>query len=448
MKQLQQYINAFAALPAPITEAQAELESREALTLSCTDGRDSGGRYACLNELFVQATAEKTGMLYTQKLDGDAMETLRAAAQNARFSAETAPWPMGSAQGSCQLFDDAAPASREQMARRLAKIDRAIAQSGLELRSRQLSLSRYSTGVSVANSRGLRAQSAHTFYELSVQLAAEHNGSAEVGFEVSAQQLEGLDDGQIARTVQRAVQNHLPLTGARSGSYPCVLDQSVVCNILITAWRLFDGRAALEHTTCLWDGQGKQLFSPLLNIVDRVESPYSGYRAALDCEGTRGVDLDLVREGRLCGWMHNFSTAARMGQPPTGNAGRKPMISGAVQTDVVVVPKNLMVLPGRQTTDALIAQMGDGLYISQSFDVFHSINLASGSFSIPCQALVVRQGRPVGRVEGMTLEGSLPALFASAAGVGSEMFTFAMPIIKSFAVSAPALYVPSLRVSV
>lgn len=227
-----------------------------------------------------------------------------------------------------------------------------------------------------------------------------------------------------------------------------MLDASVVCNIFITAWQLFSGKLVGEHNSCLWNRLDQTVFSPQLNIVDRIESPYSGYRAALDCEGSRAVELELVRDGRVCGWMHNLSTAAQLGAASTGNAGRKPMISGAVQTDVVVVPKNLMVLPGQQTTDELIAQMGDGLFVNQSFDVFHSINLASGSFSIPCEAIVVRQGRPVGRVEGMTLEGNLLELFSSVTAVGSEMFTFAMPIIKSFAVSAPALAVSSVKVSV
>ena len=449
MNQLQRYIEAFASLPAQVTQAQAELESRETLTLSRTDGRPSGGRYACLNELFVQATTDgKTGMLYTQKIDEEPMNNILAAAENARFSAQTSPWLQNDASASCRFAPTGVPATREQMEQQLARIDQALAASDPHLLSRQVELSRYATKLAIANSDGLQSESEHLFYELSVSMAADHNGTTEVEFEVFAQELAKLSPQEIARTAQRKLAEHLPLTQWQSGSCRCVLDASVVCNIFITAWQLFSGKLVGEHNSCLWNRLDQTVFSPQLNIVDRIESPYSGYHAALDCEGSRAVELDLVRDGRVCGWMHNLSTAAQLGAASTGNAGRKPMISGAVQTDVVVVPKNLMVLPGQQTTDELIAQMGDGLFVNQSFDVFHSISLASGNFSIPCEAIVVRQGRPVGRVEGMTLEGNLLELFSSVTAVGSEMFTFAMPIIKSFAVSALALAVSSIKVRV
>ena len=123
------------------------------------------------------------------------------------------------------------------------------------------------------------------------------------------------------------------------------------------------------------------------------------------------------------------------------------MISGVVQTDIVVVPKNFTVMPGNTSAGKLVGEMKDGLFVNQSFDVFHSINLASGDFSIPCEAVIVKDGVKTGRAEGITMEGNLLDLFRNVTAAGKEMETLAMPIIKNFAVACPALRVSKIKFS-
>ena len=64
-------------------------------------------------------------------------------------------------------------------------VSKAPVRDALHLLSRRVELSRYATRPAIANSDGLQPESDHLFYELSVSMAADHNGTTEVEFEVS-----------------------------------------------------------------------------------------------------------------------------------------------------------------------------------------------------------------------------------------------------------------------
>lgn len=449
MKELKKYADAFKRLPQEIERAEAEWEYTECFSLTRTDGSDCGGQYAEVNELFVRAGGQKTGMIYTQKADEDPASAIRAAYENSLYSAEEGAQPMNGAEMSAEYADGKRPeVSEEEIRECMEKIDRGISRCSGRLLNRSLTLSRYVERKEIVNTCGLDAEAEHCFYEAEVGVTADLNGLTSVEFEVSAENLTDISPEEIRRITEKKLSEHLPVVGLNSGTYPCLLDACVVCNIFIMGWRLFSGKACCENTSPLKGKEGKRIFSAALNITDGTGSPYSGYRTYMDCEGSPGKAVDLVRDGILTGFMHNLSSAEKTGSQPTGNGGRKQMISGSVQTDTVVVPKNFMMLPGEETTEQLISSMERGVFINQSFDMFHTLNLTSGDFAIPCEGIIVENGKKTGRAVGLNMEGNLLKVLESVTKAGSEMFTFAMPIIKSFAVSAPSLMVPSLKISV
>ena len=55
----------------------------------------------------------------------------------------------------------------------------------------------------------------------------------------------------------------------------------------------------------------------------------------------------------------------------------------------------------------MLKDMGDGVYITESYDIFHSINIGSGDFAIPCRGIVIKDGKPHHSVTALTICGNL-----------------------------------------
>ena len=83
----------------------------------------------------------------------------------------------------------------------------------------------------------------------------------------------------------------------------------------------------------------------------------------------------------------------------------------------------------------------------ESYDMFHSLNIASGDFAIPCKGIVYSKGRPTGVVEGITMSGNMKELLLSIEAIGSRMDSVSMVMSKSFQVLAPGIYVNNLHVT-
>lgn len=194
-----------------------------------------------------------------------------------------------------------------------------------------------------------------------------------------------------------------------------------------------------------------QIGGSVLNITDRITRKGSGYRFQADCEGSESQDVKLVTNGVLTGLMSNLTSgnveAAEAGVRSTGNAGRKAMISGNIHTDVVTIPKNFGIEPGTHSLQELLEEMGDGIYIYESFDMFHSVNTVSGEFTIPCNGILIKDGKPNGVVKGLTISGKVQDILADTRLVGKDTDVCPMLMLNSFTVASPGLLVEKLNVS-
>ena len=168
----------------------------------------------------------------------------------------------------------------------------------------------------------------------------------------------------------------------------------------------------------------------------------------LDCEGTLCRNQTVVREGVLAGLLHNLSTADKTGGELTGNAGRKVTISGVVQTDIRITPKNLVILPGENSLEDMISRIREGILLIECFDEFHCVDMASGDFSVPGEGVLIRDGRLQERLVNLTIEGNLLKTLSDIRAVGRESCIFPIPDVRSFVITAPALHVGEIKISV
>ena len=94
----------------------------------------------------------------------------------------------------------------------------------------------------------------------------------------------------------------------------------------------------------------------------------------------------------------------------------------------------------------LLEELGDGIYVTNSYDVFHSINIGSGWFSIPCRGTVIKGGIEDRNVTGMTMNGKLTNLFARVMAAGKDLYIEEF-LRKSYCVGAPSLLIEKLQIN-
>lgn len=445
MRELERLRPLMKELPADIRAAQVQAEKKEILSFEIQDGAGKGAEYSSVTELFVSAGG---GFYYTQNLEEDPEEMLTKAAGLACYTRADESVPMVS--GSRLWTACSRIPEKEELKAAAVEIEEAVLKRNPGSRP-SLRMTRTKETRGLINSLGSDICSETVRLEAELEMAEFDGGKPcflSCGF--SAHSLEELTAELFMERIGHWRENRLPSGTLRAGRYRTLLEAEVVANILATAWQMFTGENYLNGTTpyagalSLDTGAGEQAFAPCLVIEDLPAMEHSGYGCAVDCEGTLARALTVACKGRLQGLLHTRDSAYKMGQTPCGFAGRKALLSGNIHTRIQAVPRNFRIRPGERTEKELLNLLHDGIYVFESYDVFHSINIASGEFHIPCRAILVEGGQKKRSVEGITINGNLKELLAGVTACGNSLFVRPMDLLKSYAVAAPSLLVSEI----
>ncbi|MDR1639991.1 MAG: hypothetical protein LBT59_09880 [Clostridiales bacterium] len=446
IKELEQYRAAVKDLPKGVVEAEAQAERDDLLSVTVSGGKQAGCEASDITTVFVRATGKKTGLAVTQNPDEDAYGIIRRAAEAGDYSTAATPETLNPSKGFLSESEIEHSSPKELLEFAL-DLENMILEKDPGL-STCVKLSETIRGRGICNSKGLNLCSRSRTVEVEVDLIRESPyGHFDFDFTVSAKSLKELTADRILEEHARWVRTQLPQSAIKPGIYRAAISASVMCNILLTAWQIFSGPFALAKNTPLAGRTGEKAFSELVGIMDIPELAGCGYRYPFDCEGSFGSATELVKSGCVNGFMHTLSSAILSGASATGNAGRKNLLSGTLHTQTQVIPKNFCLLPGEDSPEGLITKLFDGIWIIGSYDEFHSLNIASGAFNIPCKAALVKGGKLKGLAGGLTMNGNLIDLFASVEAVGNDMRTLPMIMLKSYTVSSPSVLVGQLAVS-
>jgi PmbA protein len=88
---------------------------------------------------------------------------------------------------------------------------------------------------------------------------------------------------------------------------------------------------------------------------------------------------------------------------------------------VNVSPSNFFLAPGKKTLAELMADMGDGLVITEVSGLHAGANAISGDFSLIAQGYTVKNGKKDAPVEQITVAGNFYQLLKNIRAVGSDL---------------------------
>jgi PmbA protein len=149
-----------------------------------------------------------------------------------------------------------------------------------------------------------------------------------------------------------------------------------------------------------------------------------------DGEGVRPEGFNLIEDGVLKGWFLDSATGRELGLATNGHAQRR---GGNPSPGVT----NLALQPGAQSAAELMADVDEGLYVTEM--IGHGANLLTGDYSRGAAGFAIRNGALAESVSEITVAGNL-----------ADMFLRMVPasdLEYRFAVNAPTVAIEGMTVA-
>ena len=320
-----------------------------------------------------------------------------------RFSTiPDAPPPPDSAP--LDMDDPAEPGVEALLARAAAAEEAALAVKGIT-NSEGAGASWSRSHVALATSRGFAGAYSRSSHGVSVSPIAGEGVSMQRDYEYSAA-VHGADLADPAvlgrAAAERAVSRLDPRRPA-TAKLPVVYHPRVAGSLLGHFAGAINGASIARGTSFLKDAMGQAIFAPGISIIDDPLRRRGLRSRSFDGEGQPVSRRALIEDGRLTTWLLDSRSAAQLGLATTGHAARG--TSGPPSP----APSNLYMQPGALSPEALIADIGLGLYVIELIGM--GVNGITGDYSRGAAGFMIRDGQLAEPVAEVTVAGSLREMF-------------------------------------
>ena len=212
---------------------------------------------------------------------------------------------------------------------------------------------------------------------------------------------------------------------------PVVYDHRVASSLIGHLSSAINGSALARKTSFLQKDLGEQVFAAGITIIDDPRRPRGLRSQPFDAEGVATARRALVENGVLKSWILDCASARELGLTTTGHA----------QRGVSSVPSpgatNLHLEPGRASPQELIADIEDGLYVTDLIGM--GANIVTGDYSRGAAGFWIEHGELTYTVSEVTIAGHLRDIFRT--------LTPANDLTFRHGINAPTVRVEDLTVA-
>lgn len=330
------------------------------------------------------------------------------------------------------LADSAALSAAELTERAKACEDTARAHAGIT-NSEGAGAGYGSAEIALATSEGFAGGYRSSSHSLSCSVLAGEGLGMERDYAYrTARHLEDLrspeDIGNeaAARTLRR-----LGAVKPASTACPIIFDPRVSGSIAGHMASLLNGAAIARGSSFLKDKMGEQVAASCITLLDDPSRVRGLASRPFDAEGVRTEAMNLIEGGVVQDWLLDCATARQLGLASNGRARRG---AGSAPTPGVA---NLSIQPGNQSPAELMADIKDGLYITEM--IGSAVSLITGDYSRGAAGFRIKDGQLAEPVNEFTIAGNLKEMFMA--------LTPADDLVFDFGVNAPTLRVDNMAVA-
>ncbi len=211
---------------------------------------------------------------------------------------------------------------------------------------------------------------------------------------------EAIGRSAAARTLAR-----MHPTRPKTAKLPVVFDPRVSSSMVSAFVGMINGASVARGTSLLKDRMGTQIFASGITITDDPRR-LRGLRSKLfDGEGVPTRARNLVEDGVLTTWLLDSRSARQLGLTSTGHASRG---TGGPPSPSAT---NLFMAPGTLTPVELMADIKEGLYVTELMG--GGMNGVTGDYSRGAAGFMIRNGHLAEAVAEITIAGNGLDMFAS-----------------------------------
>jgi len=285
--------------------------------------------------------------------------------------------------------------------------------------------------VHILNSKGLDLSKEVNSATVGVYVIATDGKDQRTGIEFIQSNVFG--DFDIEKIVKEGAKRAVDALGAKSiksGDYEVILENMASASLLAAYVPMFSAESVQKDVSLLKGKIGEQVSKDLISIVDdpfMKKSPRSG---SFDDEGVATKYKELVKDGKLTGYLHNLKTAKKDEVGSTGNGFRNGISS-----------TNFYIAPGNTSFEDSVKSMVKGLIITDLQGTHAGTSSVSGDFSLQASGYLVENGKIVRPVSLITVAGNYLELLQDVTEVCDDLkmhFGF---------IGSPSLKIKSLAIA-
>ncbi len=308
---------------------------------------------------------------------------------------------------------------------RITKIQRAMVRTG-------------SSAIRIKNSYGLDLSDEGSFCAAYVAAIAKAEGkTATGGYMTASTKFADMDAAAIAAKSVEDTVRQLGATPVPGGEYRVIFNPDAMQSLLSTFCGIFSAENAQQNLSLLAGKEGAAVASQAVTLMDDPLLPGAFGSQTFDAEGSASITKAVIDKGVLTTLLHSRKTARKQGVKSTANASR-----AGYAAPIRVAPTNMFFKPGEKDLAGLMADVGNGLVITDLAGLHSGANPLSGDFSLLSKGYTIENGQRGHAVEQITVAGNFYEVLKSIVAVGSDL-----EFPGGSSIGSPSVDVGTLKIS-
>ncbi len=268
----------------------------------------------------------------------------------------------------------------------------------------------------LANSHGFVGEYRRSYCSVAaVPIAQDEHGGMQRDYWYSvARSLAKLESAElVGKEAARRTLRRLGARKVKTAQVPVVLDPMVATSMLEHIFEGVNGDSIYRGASFLAGKLGQKIAGANVSVIDDGTMSGGFGTTPFDGEGIPTRRTVVIEDGILKSYLLNTYTAKKLGLETTANASR-----GLAGTPGIG-PGNYFLEPGSKTPNEIIANIKDGLYVTEFLG--HGANLVTGDYSRGASGMWIVNGELAFPVEEITVAGNLKDMFNNISEIGSDL---------------------------
>ncbi len=234
-------------------------------------------------------------------------------------------------------------------------------------------------------------------------------------YQIKLGKLSEIDTDQLVKKAVDGAKIKLGGEVAPTGQYPVVFNPEAMCSLLGVYSSIFSSEAAQKGLSKLAGQEGEVIAAPIVTLVDDPFHPENPMPMNFDAEGSPTHKKNIIEGGKLNTLLYNLKTAAVAGKKTTGNASK-----GGYDSPVALRPFTMYLENGSISEEALLEQVGEGVYITDLSGLHAGADAISGDFSLQSAGFMIHGGKKCEYVKSFTVAGNFYDLLKNIAALADN----------------------------